>query len=216
MARDTLAPRLAASLALLLAGCAGDSGDWAECVTLTVTESVGAQAALGPARLGLYKGEDRAGLRGGVAGSSWKTHDNYDHLWGVYGREYFDGWADTRPPLSARKRVAVTQIVPFHDIREAPYPYGWSDSDGDVKTADCSRNAALWTRCEVALGLGYGVRLGVNPGELFDALAGLFGFDPYRDDADRRHRERLRGNTPRPASQNDPRLLPLCPTPADP
>lgn len=39
------------------------------------------------------------------------------------------------------------------------------------------------TSCEASLAIGYGLRLGFNPGEVVDLLLGFFGVDIYDDDS---------------------------------
>ena len=201
----------------LLAGCTSQererrAADWAEVLTLTVGEGVGAKARLGPAQLGLYRGADKAGLRAGSLGSSsWDSHDNYDYVWAFYGREFFEGWQNTRPPLSPKKTTAATQRFPFIVSPYAPYPNRWHDIQGDERLASGAQNAAYRTQCEIALGLGFTVRLGANPGEFVDAVLGHFGADIYGDD--------LRRPTSRPKPDpklrnpilNDPKTLPITP-----
>ncbi len=177
----------AALAAAALAGCSAHerenrADDWAQIVTLTVGDGVGAQARLGPARLGLYKGEDRAGLRAGEFGSSWDTHDNYDYLWLAYGREYFGGWATDKRLLQARKVTAVTQYFPLINETRVPAPHGFIDLSGAPKTARGGHNSAYWTQLELTLGIGGSLRVGFNPGELLDAVLGHIGIDIYRDD----------------------------------
>lgn len=42
--------------------------------------------------------------------------------------------------------------------------------------------AYYYTQIEFTVGLFFGIRVGLNPGELFDAIAGIFTFDPFSDD----------------------------------
>jgi hypothetical protein len=42
--------------------------------------------------------------------------------------------------------------------------------------------AYYYTQIELSVGLFGGLRIGLNPGELIDALAGIFTFDPFSDD----------------------------------
>lgn len=178
---------LALAASLTLAGCssqewANRAEDWAQVFTLTVGDGVGVKARIGPAQLGLYKGEDRAGLRAGEWGSSWHSHDNYDYLWLFYGKECFTGWETTRTPLQAKKVTAATHVFPLLVERRAPSPHGFVDLYGDSKYENGAHNAAYWTQFDLAVGVGGSVRLGFNPGELLDAILGHVGIDIYRDD----------------------------------
>lgn len=212
--KTPLAPRIAPLLALaLLTGCASRerADDWAQVFTLTVGDGVGAKARIGPAQLGLYKGEDKSGLRAGEWGSSWDSHDNYDYLWLCYGKEYFGGWNSTAVPLQPRKVTAATHYFPFLVERRAPSPHGWSDHYGDPVMESATRNAAYWTQIDLALGVGGSVRLGFNPGELLDAILGHFGADIYHDDTpdrDRLSHEELLNRNP---ILKDPNTLPITP-----
>lgn len=189
------------------------SADWAEVFTFTVGEGAGAKVRLGPAQLGLYKGVDRAGLRAGVVGSSWDVQDNYDYLWAVYGREYFDGWQDTRPPLTARKHTAATHRFPFSVDRFTPHPNRWMDTLGLEKLADGRANDAYWTQCDLVIGIFGSARIGFNPGELADAVLGHVRLDLYGDDkrpgmTNRKSRAEVQAENP---ILSDSHTLPIYP-----
>ena len=56
---------------------------------------------------------------------------------------------------------------------------------GTHKLVDSCPNRYLkpyYTDIQIALGIGYGARLGFNPGELVDLLLGCIGIDIYKDD----------------------------------
>ncbi len=197
-------------LPFAFAGCTDThrANDWADVITATVGDGVGAKARLGPFQTGLYSGNDMAGLRSGETGEHWGRVANYDCYWLVTGREHFDGWIDDRGPVLRHKVVAAESFFPCIVIPEAPHPYrreDFFDARTGGKLTDGSKNHAYWTQFEIALGLSKTVRFGFNPGELLDALLGHLGVDLYDDD-----------NTPEEEAIRRESLLPGKTAPKEP
>ena len=177
-----------AGTALLQQGCA--SVYWADrwndtkdVVTCAVGLGLGAKARVGPLQLPLIVQSDYAGVRCGEGFASPMRDDfwtyvseaghvvegpipvylsDYDTLYSGY--ELFDpgGLSDVR-----HKRVRSQGMGP-------------ATFDGDEK------NVGFYTQVEATLGIVFSVRLGVNPGELADALLGLATVDLFSDDVNRR------------------------------
>ena len=177
-----------AGTGLLQQGCA--SVYWADrwndtkdVVTCAVGLGLGAKARVGPLQLPLIVQSDYAGVRCGEVFASPMRDDfwtyvseaghvvespipvylsDYDTLYSGY--ELFDpgGLSDVR-----HKRVRSQGMGP-------------ATFDGDEK------NVGFYTQVEATLGIVFSVRLGVNPGELADALLGLATVDLFSDDVNRR------------------------------
>lgn len=192
-----LAPSMLVALALGLSGCTNihRENDWKDVFTFTVGEGYGIKAAAGPAQLGIYNGNDMSGLRAGETGSNWGRIANYDYVHLVHGKEHFDGWMDNRGPTTRGKVTAAEYYFPIFVLPAATDPYSREDIfTQERKVTDGSRNRAYWTRLEIAMGFGYTVRVGFNPGELLDALLGYVGVDIYGDDITFAEREAARAH----------------------
>lgn len=181
---------MATGVASILQGCV--SAYWADrwndskdVVTCAVGLGLGAKARVGPLQAPLIVQSDYAGLRCGEVFVSPMRDDfwtyvseaghvvesplpNYmrDYCTFYSGYELFDpgGLAGVR-----HKRVRSQGMGPV-------------TFDGD------ERNFGFYTQVEATLGVIISVRLGVNPGELIDALAGFTTVDVFEDDMNRRER----------------------------
>lgn len=139
-------------------------------------QGYGLRVVAGPFPLGLYGSSDPArgaGLAGGRAGR-YEALEMDILLVAVQGIR--GGAEDER-----RKDAAVFCGTPIPRI----YPLGKLRNyafRGPDDAADPRRLAPRYTQMELGAGLFYAVRLGVNPGELADLLAGFAGLDLYGDD----------------------------------
>ena len=173
---------------LLMPGCssvdrADRCNDAKDVFTCAVGLGLGAKARVGPLQVPLIVQSDYAGLRCGEGFASPMRDDfwtyvseaghvvespipvyllDYDTLYSGY--EIFDpgGLAAVR-----HKRVRSQGM-------------GLATFDGD------ERNFGFYSQIEVTVGILFSLRVGVNPGELVDALLGFATVDLYGDDVNRR------------------------------
>jgi hypothetical protein len=168
----------------LLQGCA--SAYWADrwddardVVTCAAGLGLGAKARVGPLQAPLIVQSDYIGLRCGEGFAAsmrddfWTYVSDAGHVvetpFPVYLREYgtlYSGYEKFDPGgLSAirHKRVRSQGV-------------GLATFDGD------EQNYGFYTQVEVTVGVIFSVRIGVNPGELVDALAGFTTLDLFGDD----------------------------------
>jgi hypothetical protein len=153
-------------------GCAGrwlvDRGrDLQDVITVQAGLGLGAKARLSCLQTGFLFDLPLAGLKGG--GWGWYPDDGddgnvFDVQLVLLGFE-FHVPATTLPARA--KGYEAYPVLPFVQLPRQSHAGG----------ALC-----YYTQLEVALGAGPSLRLGVNPGEVVDLLAGLVGLDPYGDD----------------------------------
>lgn len=165
---------------LVLAGCSGYWRDrWNDAkdpFTLTVEESVGVKAGVGPVRLALFRSTSAFGFRGGAptwAGDEPVVYHRgqrmHDAWIGPFGT---DEWEPTDAEALARGK--------FWRADQASL---WWFPAVDVAPARRSPSYVPWfTDIEAAVGLGVGLRVGLNPGELLDFVLGFVGLDMFDDD----------------------------------
>lgn len=167
MMKRTITSLAVATLALL-SGCAhlrNRAADLRDVVTLSVeTGNVGASVRAGPIPAGVSFSEGEGlGLRSGCAGV-YRYSDYNSFIFFVH--RSFD-------PDDSRGDKAYEQtllILPIPGIDECLTS---SEYDGPWQTH---------TQIEASLGLYFGLRAGLNVGELLDFLFGWVGLDLCRDD----------------------------------
>lgn len=173
--------------------------DALDIVSITAGVGGGAAVRIGPVHAGLLYYEDRAGIRNGDVrqirkwdsdARVWRGKDACAwQSWWVAplltiptpegftsGVEGFRG--DGTEP-DRRKGYEAGGICPFIMLptdylrtRERTYPW----------TETVFYPWHYYTQVDVAIAVGYGVRIGVNPGELLDFLLGWAGLDIFGDD----------------------------------
>jgi len=173
-----------AAAGLLLGGCA--SNYWADrlsdakdVMTCSAGLGLGAKARVGPLQVPLIVQSDYAGLRGGEFFASpmrddfWTYVSEAGHVvekpCPVYLRDYdtlYSGYEVFDPGGRAEERHK----------RVRSQGMGFATVDGDV------RNLGFYTQVEGTVGVLISLRLGVNPGELVDAVLGFTTVDLYGDD----------------------------------
>ena len=176
--------RLALLLPLLAlaTGCASpyweDRGaDAADVFTATVGVGLGATARIGPLHGGLGGNFDEYGIEAGKVGELGKTGAFFLDDGGHFAGDYcLLAWGKSRITLSGHALSRGKNLYSGHG------PPGWIPFWDPPPADNTVPNHARWTQIEVAAGLGYGVRLGFNPGELLDFILGFFGIDIYGDD----------------------------------
>ena len=168
-------------------GCASaywaDRGnDLKDVVTLAVGLGLGAKARVGPLQAPLIVQSDYAGLRCGEWFASPMRHDYWTYVSEagrvvegpipLYYREYdalYSGYEVFEPGGLAearRKNVAAQGMGPFNFEKSR-------------------RNYGYYTQVEATVGAVVSLRVGLNPGELLDALAGFTTVDLLGDDVKR-------------------------------
>ena len=162
------------SLALLLTGCVSLSsctflgnrlGDLRDVLTLSGGFGLGARVRVAPSSFGIVRHDDR---------------------WAWWGRHAF---ADNQP-LGETLHFLTLGRTNLPTMSETQ----WKGDSGFGSTEVFDNlfwpisvksviPAPYYTDCEVILGLGVSVRIGLNPGELLDFVLGWVGVDIYSDDA---------------------------------
>lgn len=174
------------------------------------TRSYGASLRAGPVKAGLNYQSSKGssvGLRGGDAG----VHGGEEVTFFFVGRDVFgksapagaEDSADSpaaAEPAGTAEPSAAPEAEPSSDSQSIPdpmiqnrgkafasfSPFGTTlpayRKRSVFKTKGGFAPAYYYTQLEVSVGLFLGLRIGLNPGELVDALAGIFSLDPFSDD----------------------------------
>ena len=180
MKRPLLLLPLLALAAGLTSGCASPywqnrRADAADVFTATIGVGLGTTARIGPLHAGLGGNFDLYGIEAGKVGELGNTSALVLDSGGQYaGDACLIAWGTSHIDLLGDGRARGKQVYSNRGSSEwIPF---WDPPKPE------SQNPARWTQIEVAVGLLGGVRLGFNPGELFDFILGFFGEDIYGDD----------------------------------
>lgn len=182
---------------VLVAGCALLSAcssywqdrldDAADIFTVTGDARTGAYARVGPFGLGLSKEGWGYGLRGGVLSWNFSCPPDpsksscSDWIALGYGQQSF--WPEDRWAI-VRGKEFVAQST---DQRSE-----WRESEGVfVARSTWGHSAYYYSQVEIGVGVFFGPRVGVNPGEFLDFVLGWFGVDLYGDDYHSKLRDQL-------------------------
>jgi len=159
-------------LVLLLAGldgCAGarayfaDRGrDFGDMLTLTVGTGAGFKARVGPLNTSLFFSRgDLLGIRNGSVSCPSLADSGTSQA-----AEFFVVGSE-RTPLGEQRGKSFFAVNAFlFEVPELKEPYP----------------IEFFTQIEAALGLGFFIRLGVNPGEILDFILGWTTLDMFGDD----------------------------------
>ena len=165
-------------LVLFTSGCTrtywvNRGNDFLDIATGTVGYGAGATAHVGPVNTGLGFYQDTHGMRGGTVGQQEAIAPTAQLvLWGMDAMNY-------RSPRGQGQ---------IEDLRNKNYwvpnyviPTSWVFSPMPGSGTD-NIPAPYWTNIEVSGSLGFGFRVGFNPGELLDFILGFTTLDIYGDD----------------------------------
>ena len=178
-------------IALFLTGCSTPfmtdrERDAADIFTASLGRGAGIKARTGPFQVGLFGNRDKIGLRGGqfhgnldfsgpggfdegISGAYlYGCSSTYDYTFTLFSLESFYS------PDKCLSCQRGKNLKSFGVLGITP-----------INLTSCNRNEinkSSFTQLEVAMGLGFTVRLGFNPGEALDFLAGWIGIDLYNDD----------------------------------
>lgn len=149
------------------------------------TKMYGLSVRAGPIKAGLsYKDPDGAsiGLSGGTAGA----HKTHEFTFLVFGADSLE--VDPPSPESGEKKEDHPLEVRKKNFT-ARSPFGTKKSLRETKNVLKDKKAKTefapayyYTQIEVNVGIYYGLRVGVNLGELLDFFLGFFGIDIMGDD----------------------------------
>lgn len=142
--------------------------DALDVLTLAAVAGGGVGVDIGPLGVGLDYFEDLAGLRGGAVGIN-RPLAPAD---GRHVQLLLLGYESTPPVAGALARGKCFTVI------KAPIGIPDTETLGQVPPPF----APCWTRVEAVIGLWFGLRVGINPGELVDFLVGWTGLDLYADD----------------------------------
>ena len=159
--------------------------DASDIVTVAAGKGYGAKIRTGPVHVGAFFNRDRMGLRGGESHREWSSKkalpSTFDFDMTFISGERFDPERFVR----ARNR---------HKCFVASGAMALSFSKG-IEGEDWSvGDASYYTQAEVAAGLWWTLRLGINPGEALDFLLGWLRIDLFDDDVNRPGRRPPRKN----------------------
>jgi hypothetical protein len=183
--------------------------DAADILTCTIGKGGGATAKIGPVHAGLFIGVEHVGLRGGELISDWKDDRAIRMLFDPlilmpggdgpsFGCDSFDGvqrlydWktdeefgACMKKPGGPDATMAWARGKKYY--YDGVFPFVMLPSHRFMNLSDHGYKpdrypVASFFQVDVAAGMYYTVRVGVNPAELLDFLLGWFGIDILRDD----------------------------------
>ena len=178
---------LAVFLAAFSAGCAtagpalDRQRDAMDIFTAVLGTGLGVKARVGPFQFALLGDLGGIGLRGGTPFCLIGRDAPGDSMELAEGLVNVDGFApdsrSTRISFERRKAYGAVGVLVF------AIPY----CGEELRWYEAA--PYYFTQIEAVVGLGASVRLGFNPGELFDFALGWFGVDIYNDDLERRKAE---------------------------
>jgi len=160
--------------------------DAADIFTATVGMGAGAKVRVGPINLGAFANIDMGGLRGGQYKNSFSSDFNPNDLTlTVISLEKFEPY-----PLDVcmeRKKFFVSQgyagiTLAGTDARNYRFKNGNVFPPSFAEPTWTKEIIPYYTQIEAAIGLGGTLRLGFNPGELFDFILGWTTLDIFNDD----------------------------------
>ncbi len=196
-------------LFVLIAGCASDEGylldrhrDAVDIFTATVGYGVGARARVGPVHVGAIFNREKAGVRDGELAlfnvckiKTIKKSGNsgqptvflpvYTKVSGEFELPFpiaiaepkffclAEGYDPEGVPAKRGKGYDVGSAIPFVSTNITHKP--------DYKTFQ-SALYPYFTQIEVSVGIGGSIKLGFNPGEMFDFILGWMTIDIFNDD----------------------------------
>ena len=167
--------------------------DGADIFTCSVGLGLGAKARIGPVGTGLMVQHEMAGLRRGMIGIYGQSGNlNRAFPWIDYvavcvGGETCNGAFYDLDPRG--KSFLASMDIPFVYHVEDVYQV---ENNGS--------RYPFYTQIEAVFALGPSLRLGFNPGELFDFGLGWFGIDIYGDDFEAKKQK----DSPNPSSEVTP------------
>ena len=180
-------------LFVLIAGCASDEGylldryrDGADIFTATVGYGGGARARVGPIHVGAILNREKTGIRDGEfslfnvykAPVYTKVSGEFELPFPIAIAEpkFFclaEGYEPEGIPAKRGKGYDVGSAIPFVSTKFKNKP--------DYKTFQ-STLYPYFTQIEVSVGIGGSIKLGFNPGEMFDFILGWTTIDIFNDD----------------------------------
>ncbi len=142
--------------------------DAADVFTFGLGVGLGAKARVGPVHLGAVYNEDMGGLRGGDI--YWEPFRDFDIHLLLIGSDKFN--LRRGRPNRSKTYFTIQSILTFPE----------------VTTGEGTRiaSSSYYTQIECIIGIGPTLRVGFNPGELFDFVLGFVGIDFFNDDLERR------------------------------
>ena len=214
--------------AILSTGCASDymTNRWRDTLdmaTCTLNSSIGIRERVGPFSAGLYAGVELGGLRGGEC--KWiNAPDGYQPVSDVdltlFAREAFmpPNFEIARARGKLFESKGILMIVPLVTMDGEDHPW--------------MQYLPYYTDAQATFGLLYGLRLGLNIGEVVDWLGGWCLIDIFADDIGtedeyaryaKQYQEQMRKNMEMrqqeqgtPQDQQSPLLPPKQPAPEQP
>ena len=173
---------------LLTSGCTSvywsdRRNDAKDVLTCAVGLGLGAKARVGPLQVPLLVQSDYAGLRCGEVFAS-PMHDDFWTYVSEAGHV-------VESPLPNYVRDYCTfysgyEIFDPGGLAAVRHKRERSQGMGPVTFDADEKNYGFYTQIDATVGIIFSLRLGVNPGELVDALLGLATVDLYGDDINRR------------------------------
>ncbi|MBI3395976.1 MAG: hypothetical protein HY042_09085 [Spirochaetia bacterium] len=154
------------------------------------TQSYGLAVRAGPIKAGLsYKSPDgyAVGLRGGRAGS----HQTEELTLLLFGSDSFKRKVDAPekdqgPGKSQNAKDQTSLPDPRQKEFDARSPFGTKKSMQKTKSVLKGKTEFAppyyYTQIEITVGIYFGIKLGINPGELLDFILGFVGIDIMGDD----------------------------------
>ncbi len=147
--------------------------DAADIVTITAGTGIGANVRCGVFHAGLFADKSFVGLRGGEFFlGSLHGEETFDFLTldaTVYALQYAGAGDSRKKGLTLLSGLGTEDTAVFCPFIMSPASYPETDK-------------SVYSQIEVGVGLGVGLQIGFNPGELIDFLLGWTGIDIYKDD----------------------------------
>lgn len=162
--------------------------------------SYGASARVGPLKAG-FNYKDPSGYAGGLRGGYSGRQNSAEFTALVFGSDYHtagpvEEYMEIEKMHRDRIRKAKKELEEKYSENilylrnkefRATSPFGTKKNSAEyrslLKESDVFVTGHYFTQIEFSCGAYFGLKVGVNPGEILDFIAGFFFIDIYRDDA---------------------------------
>ncbi len=154
--------------------------DAVDMITMTLVGGMGITAQIGPVVNGIGANDSLRGIEDGIAYQGRGSSE-----WALIlasGKGNLGDLSEWAVSSGKRRGIGNREIVSKrHKSYETDRTFGIFGSKSPKSMLE---GAHFWTKIEIAVSLGVGIKLGTNPGEILDFILGFTTLDVYGDDVD--------------------------------